>query len=282
MKKILYTFLSLLISPLLYSLPLGNPAEPALYPCGIFSEKNTGCCFDWHVRAGYTGDFVFNRNLRLRNSPFPRGHLARQTTLSTNAGFLALNLNNRLDIFSTFGQTRISINAIEQFFGGLNIAEGRLTTNTGFSWSVGGKGVILGWRNFALGVEGQYFRTTPHLSTYFEANGGRFSYFNSEDHVTYQEWQVGCGLSYRIQKWWPGLGLTPYVGTKIARVRFDAHNLTFITAANTTLTIFDLKANKKYGVVCGATLNFCDCIGFSAEGRWGDEKALYINGQICF
>lgn len=285
MKKIISTLLSLLICHTLYSLPIGNPAEPMLYSGSILPCELEKPCFcwlnDWHVRTGYYGDFVFNRNLAVNDPILPQGHIIGLTQIRTNAGYLALNINDMLDIFTTLGASRIRIETNELSWGSNATFDGILSTDTHFSWSVGGRLAILSWRCFTLGFEGQYFRTSPFFIDYFSANGGNRIYFNSNNRIHYNEWQVGGGLSYVIRTECPDLAVTPYIGVKWARVHLNTHGFNF-NSPDERLTIFNLISHKRWGYAVGATFSFCNCIGFTAEGRFGDEKALYINGQISF
>lgn len=286
MKKFLFLLFGLLLCRVSFALPMGNPAEPMLYPAGILWGRVDGPCCTlselFHIRGGYSGDFVFNRNLGVARPPLPQGHIVRLATIRRNAGFIALNFSDLIDVFATLGSTRIRFHANQQVYGTPPTFDSLLSLESHFSWSLGGRAVLMSWKCFTLGVEGEYFRTAPRVSTFYDFNGGVTAFFNTNNHTVFEEWQFGGGVSYTIQTWNPSYGFIPYVGIKWAHVRFDANNLQFITPGGESATIFNLNAHKRLGFVTGATLTFCDCIGLTAEGRFGDEKALYINGQICF
>lgn len=283
MKKFILFCLSLLLIPALEALPLGNPADPLLYPFGIIMgcEDPCACGPIWHIRAGYYGDFVYDRKLSVNRPAFRRG-VIRKTTLRTNAAHLTLNFYDTVDLYATLGQTQLSLYANEQSFGALAPFQGILSTNTHFSWSIGARAVLLTWRCFTIGLEGQYFQTCTRLNDYFDSNGGTLSYFNENNQRTYTDWQLGGGLAYTIQNWSPSLGLTPYIGIRGGRAKFDTNDFTFVNRSGTTITFRDMSSHLLWGYAAGATLNFCDCIGFTVEGRWGNEKALHVNGQITF
>nr|ACT83342.1 major outer membrane protein A [Chlamydia caviae] len=117
----------------LQALPVGNPAEPSLLIDGTMWEGASGdpCdpCSTWcdaiSIRAGYYGDYVFDRILKIDSNKIismgkaptsvtdykvaeDRANIAHGKHLqdaewSTNAAFLALNIWDRFDIFCTLG-----------------------------------------------------------------------------------------------------------------------------------------------------------------------------------
>ncbi len=141
MKKFLKSvfFSGLLCSAsALQALPVGNPAEPSLLIDGVMFEGLQGdpcdpCisfCDSISLRAGFYGDYVFDRSLKTDvNKLFTMGKAfsgaAKDLTIAdvpedsvsnvaygqhlhnaelyTNAAFLALNIWDRFDIFCTLG-----------------------------------------------------------------------------------------------------------------------------------------------------------------------------------
>ncbi|AFS25500.1 major outer membrane porin [Chlamydia psittaci WC] len=122
----------------LQALPVGNPAEPSLLIDGTMWEGASGdpCdpCATWcdaiSIRAGYYGDYVFDRVLKVDVNKTFSGMAAIPTESSgtvssakqavdrvnlaygkhlqdaewfTNSAFLALNIWDRFDIFCTLG-----------------------------------------------------------------------------------------------------------------------------------------------------------------------------------
>src|SRR5262245_1833417 len=117
MKKLILTTLVCLSMGIAYALPLGNPSEASLFKRGVLlgasqCNKRDPCCFwfdAWNVRLGYYGDFVFNRNLKIDGEGLDQGEDIEITQIFTNAGYLVLNLCDKLDIFGTLGASRIHI-----------------------------------------------------------------------------------------------------------------------------------------------------------------------------
>lgn len=281
-----------------FALPLGNPIEPSLF-------YSVGCCGDdcgggpyyddpclplvswgdkWNVRIGFYGDYVFNRNLEISGSGLDQGNDIRETELITNAAYLAFNLCNIVDVFGTLGATKISVETSEISWVANGDANGRFETETHFSWSVGARAAIFQWDCFGVGIEGQYFRTTPDLTKYWTWSNGKYNYFNNHNRMTYHEWQFGLGISYTFSTYCPDFKFVPYTGVKWSWARLHTGNFQFVSngEGNETFTFFNLKTDKCWGYVVGLSFTMQSLIGVTVEGRFGDELALYVNGQFVF
>jgi len=291
MKKLIVITLLTLSCGRAYALPIGNPAEASLLTWGVFfagSNCNSAdpcCCwFDaWSLRTGYYGDFVFNRNLKINETGFDQGEVIKTTEIFTNAGYLALNICNKIDIFGTLGASRISIITNETSWFLAGNAEGRLDWETFFSWSAGARATLFERNRFLFGVEGQYFQTSPDLTTYLSFSDGLYNYFNDNNGMVYKEWQVGTGVSYALTCFCPNLSIVPYAAVKWAWSRLHTDNFRFIkTGTAETLTIFNLASKKFCGFAIGVTTTVCDMVSLTVEGRWADEKGCYVNGNFRF
>ncbi len=291
MKKLVTTFITLFSCGAMYALPIGNPIEASLFADSCRNDCNYSCydnyfddCWGWidslSFRIGYYGDFVFNRNLKVDGTGINQGKTIRRTEITTNAGYLALNYCNLIDVFTTLGSSLFHIHQSEVTFVADGNADGLLETRDHFSWSIGARATLFDWECFSLGVEGQYFRTRPEFSRYISYNDGRFNYFDGEK-GTYHEWQVGTGISYTVMTPCPRVALVPYIGAKYSRARFDTHGLQFIKNNSADLFVIpNFKTKKHWGYAIGATITVCERAGITVEGRWGDERAIYVNGQI--
>lgn len=269
----------------LEALPLGNPAETALFSENILFSSSFCELVNIGLRAGYYGDFVFDRKLHLRENR----HIARdliKTEISTNAGYLVLNLCDRHDIFCTLGATRISIEADQQVWREAPTAFAKnsfLTLKPGFSWSIGGRTVLYENAGFILGVEGQYFAAYPVIHKYQMFTFANPHYLHGE--ATYREGQLGAVLSYEIDTFSPDFSAIPYIGVKWARATLTSHNFTF--NADTfegfvPFTIFNTESVLSLGCPIGVTLLLNQSIDFTLEGRFGDEIAFSLFIQALF
>lgn len=301
MKKLVATILTVLTCGAAYALPIGNPSEASLFlnglcwdtPCCDPCDPCFSWCDAWSIRLGFYGDYVFNRHLEVDDNgdddfADTRGADIDETSLFTNAGYIALNICDRVDIFSTLGASKLHIRTDASSFGliGADSLESELFFETRFSWSVGARATLWECDCFVLGIEGQYFRTTPNADSFLNYDTGAITYFDTEEinrHVKFHEWQVGVGISYRFATSCPTLALVPYAGVKWswAKLTFNK-DFTFVDDVGEPLTLQHFKAKKLWGYAVGMTFTLCDMIGVNVEGRWGDEKAVSVLAQFRF
>jgi len=264
-----------------YTLPVGNPASASLLSSGLVWP---GCCCSdscpclaWYglfsFRSGFYGDYVFNRHLQIDNNESDA--CIERARIFTNAAFLALNFWDKFDIFTTLGSSSIIIDTNSKTFTPLSNIQLEIETESHFSWSLGGRGTIWECGSARLGAEIQYFFTHPAI------NHLAMAAFNNlyPDNIVakYSEWQIGIGISRRIHMF------DPYFALKWshAQISFDNAFLNFNTPLGFA-TLFDLENSKDLGYAIGISLIGCNKMSLNFEGRFSDEKALYMNGQIRF
>ncbi|MFC2049137.1 hypothetical protein ACFLR2_00475 [Chlamydiota bacterium] len=293
MKKMLLALCTMMVPASLLALPLGNPWEASLHKSGICWSND--CCDEWNVcpsfwdsfgyRIGYYGDYVFDRHMKVARN-HSRIH---KTKISTNAAYFAFNYCNRLDLFGTLGASHIELSTPFSSLGGptvgaVNNAFVNVDTETSFSWSLGLRGTLLQWGCLGIGGEAQYFRVNPRLNSTSLAQFDTF-YFPNEERPHYHEWQLGLGAAYRINISDSSSALIPYMGVKWSQCRFRADNvrsLLVVAAATPGVTIFTLEHDRSWGYAVGMTLLGCNKASVTVEGRFINEKALYVNGQFRF
>lgn len=288
-KKPSVSVLTLLLSSSLYALPVGNPSEASLFKKGFWWDNF--CCdpFDlcykwcnaWSLRGGFYGDYVWDRYLEVDTNSDRSGGID-ETELFTNAGYIALNFCNRLDMFGTVGVTQINLGSDGKTWGGPTSLQTELNFNSYFSWSVGGRATIWEWNCLSFGIEGQYFQTTPHLKSFQNEESGELVHFHDHSSTRFSEWQIGLGVSYLFQPRCSKLAVVPYLAAKWARPHLELDDFTFSDANENTYILPDLKGAKRWGVAAGMTFTLSQMMGVTVEGRWADEVGLYINGQIRY
>ncbi len=308
MKKLVLTLLTLLTSGAVHALPIGNPAEASLLCDGLlFCKNSTGWCNPcgkwWgnaSLRAGYYGDFVFQRFLRNKRSSVDSAYLDH-SHITTNAAYLALNVCNRFDVFTTLGATRFLLEGNISSFGPNGVfvpviaattgSRVEFETNNDFSWSIGARASIWQCGCTLFGIEGQYFRASPTVSrvAHTDALSTYLTSTRPNLRLDYSEWQVGLGVSHRINF------LVPYVAIKWSgsRVHWENTNAfktlavgTFdnseIIVPGSVITLHDLRSRKFWGYAVGVSLADCTKGALTVEARFASEIAFYTNAQVRF
>ena len=293
MKRLVFS--SILLSGYLTALPLGNPADPTLYSHGMFyNQCDADCpasmpCF-WDcmsLRFGFYGDYVFNRNLELKSlTSQNEGRVVTETTLFTNAGYLDLNFWNRLDVFATLGATNIDLYGNGTQFCPGAVSRTAIEANwfTSFSWSVGGRLTAWQCNNFYVGVEGQYFSTSPDFNRITAVASAERGYFNSNNSTHYSEWQVGAGTAYKFcSSCCPTVAYIPYIGFYYSSVTFSGDSpFPTVSPTGATYTFRDLQEARNWGYAVGVTTTYCEAFSLTVEGRFANESAVNVTGQIRF
>lgn len=278
MKKLIATALVLLTCGAVYALPVGNPSEASLFTNGAWCES-TSCdpcdpcfswCDSWSIRLGFAGDYVFNRHMKANNRS---GGIVDTTTIHTNAGYVALNICDRLDIFTRLGASQLNIESNTK---SLDLAS-EFQFSTDFAWSLGARATLWECNCFAIGVEGEYFQTNSDINLYTD-NGGNYIPIDGVD-TAYREWQVGLGASYRFATNCPTFAMVPYLAVKWSGSKLDMNGFVLPDDGG---VVSDLKNDKDIGYAVGVSFTMCDMIGVTVEGRFADEKAVYVNGQFRF
>jgi major outer membrane protein len=280
MKKSVLTVLVMLASGAAYALPVGNPADASLLCDGLFLEGHCGdpCdpCLTWldafSVRIGFYGDYVFNRHMEVDDNA--RDCDVEHTKIITNAGFLAVNFWDRFDIFATLGATNIFVETNERAFGLPDSGRFEIKTDTHFSWSLGVRGTIWECGCTTLGAEAQYFYTRPDITRLTLEDS--FSVYPNGLRAKYREWQIGVGIAHRINM------LVPYAAVKIGHSQFRLDEIPVVLPNEDLAILYDLESKKFWGYAIGVSFVDCEKASLTVEGRWANEKALYVNGQIRF
>lgn len=289
MKKLLITLLAVLSCGAAYALPVGNPAEASMLCDGLFWDGDCSCefwdfwcnpCCSWcdafSFRAGFYGDYVFNRHLEVDNSDPKRD--IEHTELYTSAGYIVLNLFNRFDIFTSLGASNMYITSNALSFDGAALQNDRIEieSETDFSWSIGARLTLWECGCTTVGIEGQYFQFCPDINRITTAATESIYPDSSGIDFRYYEWQVGVGVAHKIHM------LTPYMAVKWSGAKWMADNAEVTVGSGSVVTLHDLENKKIWGYVLGVSLVDCEKMMVTAEGRWADEKAVYVNGQIRF
>ena len=285
MKK-LFLIASLLFAlEKVFALPIGNPSNASLFfyttPCDNNSYSDpcdqVGLCSSFldivRFDVGFYGDYVFNRHLETVTN-----RKIDYSQISTNAGYIAINFWELVDVFTTLGASKFSFNTSLGPFNDTNKSP-RFTfeSATAFSWSVGANATLLECKCLAFGLMGQYFACCPIPRVLFvRANVN--SYPDEDSRRRFSEWQIGGGLSYRYSSYF-----VPYVAVKYSRAFWHFNNQPFLVT-DTLATIPNVRNARNWGYAIGVTLApfLCRNLSITAEGRFADEAALYVNAQVLF
>ncbi len=261
---IVKTLLLTSIAACLHAAPVGNAAAPRLIQDGLVCPQ----CLWIDGRIGYEGDFVFDGNLQQTATNSGCVDTFQQYTNSASA---TLNVCDRLDLFGVFGSSRVS--ADWRFKNDNAITRIQIETLYHFLWSVGARGLVAEWSQvcFSLGGSYSFCSYPPSLA----AINGTPMQDLSNTGLRWRQWQADLTFSYNIEL------LTPYLGLKYSNT--EARLGTFAEPiAPGSLGSNTFQNRNPVGLIIGCSLSNGKYFMLNIEGRFIDEDALTLSGDVRF
>ncbi|MCH9630053.1 MAG: Major outer membrane porin [Chlamydiia bacterium] len=233
----------------------GAPSLPHVTETGFFFNKD-----DWFaLKVGYQGDLLIDRSLRPTNNRIKRMDVFGY---HLNQGVITANFVDRFEVYSSLGAAK--------FFIEPRVTETtRLSMETGnrFTWGVGARGVLYEVSKFTFGMDVKYQEANPSFQ-WISLNGAPIGPTGGAK-LKYQEWQIGLGVSYRIELF------TPYIVGRYCQTLSRYKHFPLGLLANNA-TSFRVKSRKKFGISVGATLSSGNIFDMDFEARMIDETAATI------
>ena len=290
MKKLLT--IALVLMGQLWALPLVNPADSILYTNEVWSNDCFENCWlgNFSLRLGYYGDFVFDRNLQVMHGTgavpslgfaFPEGGDIEQTCLTTNAGIVLLNFCDWIQAYGTFGVTTIYARTNSSIFA--NIAEvfNDLSFSPSVSYTAGAAAPIWNSGCFTLGVQAQYFYTNPEANSLTGYDAATGVVYLTDAQAKYIEYQGAIAASWTFEGG-ENLAFVPFIGIQFSGVSWNLGSVDSVTIGANVTDFPEVHQQQVVGWTIGTSLILCDLIGVTAEARFANEKALFVNGQLAF
>ncbi len=248
---------------MLQASPVGNAETPGLLKRGFFMPRDS-----WlSIRVGYEGDFVIDERMKQQTEGSGRVDNYEQFT---NAGTFTFDFVNRLDIYGVFGSSRV--NSDWRFMTGGTNQRAQLETKYDFLWGVGARAILAQWMDAALGLAGRYSRS--HMDpVWLTINGASQSVGNSR--LNWRAWNVALDASIKVELF------IPYVGVQYfnATTKLDGVPVAISNAGSGNL---HMKNRSPVGIFVGCSLTKSEYFFLNIEGRFINEEALSISGDLCF
>ena len=249
MKKLLALLSGVAATSALFASPVLSPSEAAVHTDGVFFCDDCSC---WSLRAGFRGDYVWNRHFNNVDG----------FQLFANEGVLTLNMWDRVDLYGVVG-------AASQNFT-TNVSTGQYDTadyETSTIWGVGLRATL--WETCwgccgttYFGIDGNYEQITSANALRATRNGALQNAYGTS---RFQEWQVSLQAGQRINL------LTPYIAIKWSSARASIPGMT--NAHN---------SGRHFGYAVGTMLVDAGRMSITGEARFVDEKAATINAEFRF
>lgn len=242
----------------------GNSSLPMMPEEGLFISKDV-----WlGIKMGDQFNDVYDRRLHMAHRHVEDQHKKVQKYQSLcNQGVLTLNFNDRAEVFGSLGA--MSFDLSQRPFENKKVS---YRTKTHFTWGAGGRAILAYWGNFQVGVNAAYLQSDPSLSS-VKVNDK--SYQKKDAETEFREWQVGAGVSYRLN-WF-----IPYLGADYSDFRMKIerlHSLKFLFHRNHVV----FKECYPIGVFLGFGLSPDKGFNLNFEVRFVNENAASISADFKF
>jgi hypothetical protein len=258
MNKVILFLVGMLSCTLLEALYFGNPMEPEIIDRGIILSPE-----NWaSARVGYEGNYVFNRRLEARDGS--TGGIDEFQYL-LNQGVATVNFLDRFEVYGSFGAMSASFSNRPH----VDHKRREYQTNDAFSWGVGGRAELFHWGESVLGVGGSYQFARPPMK--WNTLDGVSSSTSAILH--YGEWQVGVGMSHRIDPFIPYIAvLYSHVGASVTKISHD-----FLPHSD-----FKMVSREHWGLAMGCSFSTSEIFDLGVEVRLFDEEAISLAGSAKF
>jgi len=259
MQRLLFlTALTTLLTSPLFSLFMGNPAEPQIIDRGFWLSEDVLV----DVKLGYLGDRVADRKMRANGHARSR---IDKMALSFDQAVVTLNYMDRLELYGSLGSMNGELcnrphsdNKRRQY-----------QTHDGWTAGGGGKFLLAAWGNTTIGIDGKVQWGVPGMK--WETVDGQSS--NVGGRLRYFEWQVSFALSYTAE--W----LTPYIGAKYSNVHATVSKIPKVVYKHAHFTMTN---RDRFGLAVGFNLSPGKKFDVFAEVQLIDEQAISFGGNMKF
>lgn len=252
------TLVLLTLSAHLSALYLGNPAEPQIIDKGFFLAQDSF----FTVKAGYQGDWVFNRKMRAQDGV--SGRVDRFQFLM-NQGVVTFNILDRSEFYLSAGS--MSASYWHRPHGDRERRE--VESHDRWTAGAGGRLIIFQWGSTVLGVDAKYQYSAPHFK-WATVNGVSHA---TGAHMRYWEWQIGTALSYTADI------LTPYIG---ATYSVAQANLLGFQSSIYPRSHFHMRNADRFGMAVGCAISSGKMVDINLEARLISEQSITAAANVKF
>ncbi|MCX6994925.1 MAG: hypothetical protein NTY13_03780, partial [Chlamydiae bacterium] len=256
----------------LYASPVLSPNAAAVHTDGVFFCDDCSC---WSLRAGFRGDYVFDRKL----SSYSADHQGTTVaSMMSNEGVVTLNFWDRLDIYGLVGATTTQLSSIAFNSSGSTVLL-ESSTPSSTIWGVGARATILEYNFGCCGTS--YLGADINYESGSTGSGPTtFSGMPVDIPITgrYKETQISLQIGHRIAM------LTPYIAAKWSNANATAYADTSAYPGSPIPSHQDNFRNtgNHWGYAVGVLLIDAGRMSVTAEARFIDEKAMTIMGEFRF
>ncbi|MDE3045358.1 MAG: hypothetical protein KGJ02_01765 [Verrucomicrobiota bacterium] len=241
---------------------VGNPAQPALLPDGIFLNESP----TWSFRAAFLDDYIYAQHYQAEFF----GALDEKPpvlSLATDAALFTLNLHRWVDFYGIIGSAKLQMD--EEIY-----------TRRELAWGFGAKILLFAWRGLTIGCDVKYFES-DQKPLYFVSDGKALDIVTNNVYLQYQDVQGSLGFAYRTTF------ICPYVQCSYIGAKISPRPSTFLVNVPgyedpMDASIRSFIPKTRWGLAIGATLIAGTKGTISLESRFFNENAIDGSLELRF
>lgn len=239
-----------------------NPGLPALETDGLVKSPPSKVC----LRAGYMADAIYSQRYK-DEFTFPGIYNpSSETSVSTSAATITLNIENRVDINVLLGSSQFQIDR-------------DVYTKRQFAWGLGSKILVYKSSSVFVGLDLKYLES-QQKPLFFVAEGYPYNVV-SDFKLNYTEMQAALGAAYKVNI------LSPYVYLSYLYSKIDPTPLTVAVQVPFFDMVVDTVSRsvitkRRWGMAVGATLLGGKKGSITVESRFFNQNAINVSGEIRF
>ena len=250
-----------------FAMYIGNPAAPAVMNSGVFSSHNPFI----KGTSGYIGDYIVDKHYEAdKNNPtFAPDDLFKKFIIHSQLASFSLIFLERLELFGSLGGSKPRTKLQDEDPAITDLIFD-FESNYQFSWSAGGKIILMQWGRTYFCTDFTYFAMPESANSYFKF----FNRFNlplnfGKQEIALEEWQVSAALAMNL------FFLTPYFGGTYLNSKLHI-------GPSPPIGSFDYKNRDTIGYFYGATLSLSGKFHLNYEQRFRTEKAYTFSTIAVF
>lgn len=256
-----------LLSSSVFGAYIGNPAAPSVMNTGFFSSHNPFI----KGTTGYIADYITDKHYKADkdNPNFSPDNVFKEFIIHSQLASFSVIFLERLELFGTVGGSKPRTKRP-----GENPSLKDLVldfeSSYQFSWSAGGKVVLMQWGQTYLCTDFTYFAIPESPQSYFEFfNKLKLPISFGKQELSLNEWQISAALASKI------FFITPYFGGTYLSSKLHI-------GSSPEVGSFDYKNRYEFGYFYGFTLSLSGRFHLNYEQRFRGENAYTFSTIAVF
>ena len=276
MKWVFVFLLSSFLNCSLLATYNGNPSQPEMPEIGLWSPNDLW----WGFKLGYEWDNTFEKSIEVQDKKLNKTFKMDGYNSVKNIGILTFNGIDRFEIYGMMGTLNLKMTEMI-----MNNIFMEYQTSTSFMWGVGGRIILVYWKEMIMGVNALFSKS--HLNMNYVLENGRKCSLNEKlNWLNYNEWQLGVTFSKEIGFMVPYIGLAYSSMNSTLSTNFPTTSRHIIDSEvvlpSNSVKKENIKNKEPFVFLLGIGIVEEEFVTLNIESRLLGEKGISIFSNIKF